>query len=189
MPLRFFADHCVPGAVIQSLRNTGHEVFILKQHIPQDSDDPVVIGKAQELDAVLVSLNGDFADIVTYPPSTYKGIIALQVRNHPEVIPALMQRLLGYLSARPEMGDHKGRLLVVEAHRIRIRRQRLSPADELTGAEKQERHPSLSTFAHSDRRYSTRASRSSDDKCDVAPCRSPALNFVKTSCSVAASPV
>ena len=121
MPLRFFTDHCVSRSVIQSLRDAGHEVLVLTQHIPQDSDDPLVIGKAQELDTVLVSLNGDFADIVTYPPSKYKGIIALQVRNHPEVIPAMMQRLLNYLSAHCEMDDYHGRLLLVEAHRIRIR--------------------------------------------------------------------
>jgi len=122
MPLRFFADHCVPRSVIQSLRDAGHEVFVLKQHIPQDSDDPLVIEKAQELDTVLVSLNGDFAEIVSYPPSQYKGIIALQVRNHPEVFPAMMHRLLNYLSAHREMDDYQGRLLLVEAHRIRIRK-------------------------------------------------------------------
>ena len=41
-----------------------------------------MISKAQELDSVLLSLNGDFADIVAYPPANYKGIIALQVGNH-----------------------------------------------------------------------------------------------------------
>jgi predicted nuclease of predicted toxin-antitoxin system len=102
MALRFFTDHCVPNAVIQTLRAAGHEVFILKEHIPRDSDDPIVIAKAQELEAILVSLNGDFADIVTYPPSHYKGIIALQVRDHPEVIPALMQRLMTYLFTHPD---------------------------------------------------------------------------------------
>jgi predicted nuclease of predicted toxin-antitoxin system len=122
MPLRFFTDHCVPNAIIQTLRAAGHEVLILKEHIPPDSDDPIVIAKAQELEAILVSLNGDFADIVTYPPSRYKGIIALQVRDHPEVIPALMQRLMTYLSTHPEMSDYEGQLFVVEAHRIRIRR-------------------------------------------------------------------
>jgi predicted nuclease of predicted toxin-antitoxin system len=122
MPLRFFTDHCVPNAVIQTLRAAGHEVLILKEHIPRDSDDPIVIAKVQEMEAILVSLNGDFADIVTYPPSRYKGIIALQVKDHPEVIPALMQRLMTYLSTHPEMSDYEGQLFVVEAHRIRIRR-------------------------------------------------------------------
>jgi len=36
--------------------------------MPTDSPDSIVLSKAQQLDAVLVSLNGDFADIVTYPP-------------------------------------------------------------------------------------------------------------------------
>jgi predicted nuclease of predicted toxin-antitoxin system len=96
--------------------------LILKEHIPPNSDDTVVIAKAQELDAILVSLNGDFANIVTYPPSNYKGIIALQVRNHPEIIPLLMQRLLNFLSAHSDMRNYQGQLFLVEVHRIRIRR-------------------------------------------------------------------
>jgi predicted nuclease of predicted toxin-antitoxin system len=122
MSLRFFADHSVPNSVVQALRGAGHEVFILKEHIPLDSDDAVVITKAQELDSILVSLNGDFADIATYPPSQYKGIIALQVRNHSEVIPALMRRLMSYLFIHPAMAGYEGRLFLVEAHRIRIRK-------------------------------------------------------------------
>ena len=121
MSLRFFTDHCVPNSVIQILRDAGHEVHILREHIPRNSDDPVVIAKAQELNAILVSLNGDFADIVTYPPADYKGIIALQIRNHPEVIPAIMQRLLDYLAAQPDIISCEGQLLLVEAHRIRVR--------------------------------------------------------------------
>ena len=118
----FFADHCVPSSVILALRDAGHDVFVLREHIARDSDDTVVIAKAQELDAILVSLNGDFADITTYPPSNYKGIIALQIRNHPEVIPALMRRLVDHLTAHPAMPNYRGHLLLVEAHRIRIRK-------------------------------------------------------------------
>lgn len=74
--LRFFSDHCVSNLVLQELRNAGSEVFQLKDHIPTDSPDTDVISKAQELDSVLVSLNGDFTDIVNYPPAKFKGIIA-----------------------------------------------------------------------------------------------------------------
>ena len=96
-------------------------MHLLKDHIHPDAPDSQVIAKAQELDSILVSLNGDFADIVTYPPAKYAGIIALQVRNHPEVIPQLMRRLNDYLSAHPEMDHYTGKLLLVEAHRIRVR--------------------------------------------------------------------
>jgi predicted nuclease of predicted toxin-antitoxin system len=121
MPLRFFADHCVSNSLMQGLRGAGHEVLALKDHIPPDSPDQLVISKAQELDAILVSLNGDFADIVSYPPASYKGIVALQVRNHPEAIPQLLSRLEDYLSSHPDTKHYDGKLLLVEAHRIRIR--------------------------------------------------------------------
>jgi hypothetical protein len=82
----------------------------------------VVITTAQKLNSILLSLNGDFTNILNYPPSRYKGIIALQVRSHPEIIPQLMERLLGYLTLNPEMDSYKGILILVEVYRIRIQK-------------------------------------------------------------------
>lgn len=121
MSLRFFADQCVPSSIIRALREEGHEILRLKDSIAVDSPDPVVLAKAQELDAILLSLNGDFADIVSYPPADYKGIVALQVRNHPEAIPQIVSRLIDFLTSHPELQFFAGKLLLVEAHRIRIR--------------------------------------------------------------------
>lgn len=121
MSLRFFADQCISNYVIQTLRNAGHEVFRLKDYISPDLSDHVVISKAQELDSILISLNGDFTDIVTYPPKNYKGIISLQVKNHPEITPQLMERLKKYLSTHQDMNYYKGKLFIIEVHRIRIR--------------------------------------------------------------------
>jgi len=121
MRLRFFTDHCVPNVVTEALRDAGYEVWRLRDCIPTDSPDSIVISKAQELDAILVSLNGDFADIVAYPPANYKGIIALQVRNRPEVLPQIISRLKNYLLAHPDTTHYVGKLLLVEVHRIRIR--------------------------------------------------------------------
>jgi len=121
MGFRFFADHCVSNAIMQALRAGGHEVVRLREQLRVESPDAVVIAKAQQLDAILLSLNGDFADIVTYPPADYQGIIALQVRNHPEIIPQLMNRLHDYLSSHADREYYRGKLLVVEVHRIRVR--------------------------------------------------------------------
>ncbi len=120
--LRFFADHCVSNYIVQSLRKEGYEVFVLREHIPQDSKDTLVIEKAQELEAILLSLNGDFSDIVRYPPSEYRGIISLQIRNHPEITTNLMQKLTKYLAEHPDARHYKGRLFLAEVHRIRIRK-------------------------------------------------------------------
>lgn len=121
MSLRFFIDQCVPNSIIRALQSEGYIVFRLKDYIPQDSEDTMVIAKAQELDAILVSLDSDFADIVMYPPSEYKGIIAIQIKNHPEIIPIIIETLKRYLSTHPDIEHYKGKLFIVEPNRIRIR--------------------------------------------------------------------
>jgi len=121
MSLRFFADHCVSNAIVVHLSSQGHEVLRMRDHMDPESADPIVLARAQELDAILLSLNGDFADIVTYPPSRYLGIVALEVHDHPEVVPVILQRLSDYISVHPEPEHYRGKLLVVAPHRIRIR--------------------------------------------------------------------
>jgi predicted nuclease of predicted toxin-antitoxin system len=118
--VRFFADHCVPTAVVDDLRQAGHEVLVLRDHLPTASPDEVVLSEAARLGTVLVSLDGDFADIVRYPPGDFDGIIGLQVKNRPSVIPHIVSRLLEFLESRPE-SDLKGRLILVEPDRIRVR--------------------------------------------------------------------
>ena len=46
--------------------------------------------------------------------------MALQVRSRPEAIPAITEKLIRYLQAHPDLEHYEGRLLLVEAHRIRI---------------------------------------------------------------------
>ena len=121
MSLRLFADHCIPRPIIQALVEQGHEVLRLRDHLPTDADDREVINKAQELQAILLSLDGDFADIISYPPSDYQGIICLQVKNHPEIIPQIIVRLEHYLSFFPERNHYEGKLILIAASRIRTR--------------------------------------------------------------------
>jgi predicted nuclease of predicted toxin-antitoxin system len=121
MSLRFLTDQCVPREMTNLLSNAKFDVRLLRDVLPIRSLDPVVIQKAQELDAILFSLNGDFSDIVTYPPSQFGGIIAAQLHNHPEIIPSLMQRLVSFLTTNPDRNFYRGKLLIVEVHRIRIR--------------------------------------------------------------------
>lgn len=121
MSVRFLADHCVATSVIAQLTNAGHEVHQLRDHLPTDAADPDVIQMAQSLDAVLLSLNGDFADIVSYRPADYKGIVALRVRNHPETLSQTVTKLIDYLKAHPDADHYVGKLFIVEPHQIRSR--------------------------------------------------------------------
>ncbi len=58
---------------------------------------------------------------MAYPPADYFGIVAIQLHNHPEIIPQLMERLTAYFAANPPQEFYHGKLLIAEAHRIRIR--------------------------------------------------------------------
>ncbi len=80
-----------------------------------------MIDKAQQLGTILLSLNGDFADIVRFPPANYQGIVGIQLHNHPEIIPLLMTTFLSFLALNPLQEFYHGKLFLVEVHRIRIR--------------------------------------------------------------------
>jgi predicted nuclease of predicted toxin-antitoxin system len=73
MALRFLADHCISNSTVQTLREANHEVLRLKDVLPVESSDTIVITKAQEIDAILLSLNGDFSHIVNVSAFANKG--------------------------------------------------------------------------------------------------------------------
>ena len=120
MNLRFFADQCISKTIIKILREAGHEVLILSEHMNPKSLDVDVIKKAQEYNSILLSENGDFMNIIEYPPEQYKGIIGIQLNNNPTIIPDLVQNLIKYLSKYPDMSHYLGKLFIIEVHRIRI---------------------------------------------------------------------
>ena len=121
MSLKLFADQCIPHSIINCLRQAGHEVLKLSDYIPPNSPDQKVIMTAQELDSILISLNGDFSNIISYPPIKYKGIISLQLKNHPEIISELLERLNEYFVEYSTKNYYEGKLFIVEVHRIRIK--------------------------------------------------------------------
>lgn len=121
MPLRFFADHCVATSTINTFRSAGHEVLRLGDYLPTDAPDDEVIDCAQQHDAILLTLNGDFCDIVRFPPAQYKGIFAMQVKNHPVVTQHIAEHILLYTEQYPDDVHYVGKLFIVDVIRIRIR--------------------------------------------------------------------
>ncbi len=49
MALRFLADHCISNSIVQTLRDANHEVLRLKDLLPVESSDAIVMAKAQEV--------------------------------------------------------------------------------------------------------------------------------------------
>jgi hypothetical protein len=93
MRVRFLADQCVPFEISESARTWNVSSYAQRR----------------------------IRDNVAYPPAELKGIVALQLHNHPETIPALLQRFCEFLDAQPAASFYAGKLLIVEVHRIRLR--------------------------------------------------------------------
>lgn len=121
MALRFFADHCVPMLAVHLLRSDGHAVLLLRDYLPKDASDQNVLDESLRQNAIALSVNGHFSDLTRFDPAAYGGIIAIQLHDHPEVLPALMRRLCSFLAEHPDPAYFHGRLILVEPHRIRIR--------------------------------------------------------------------
>ena len=61
--MHFVLDEGVPVSVGEMLVAAGHEVSSIRDHVPTGSVDPVVATVSQELEAVLISFDGDFEKI------------------------------------------------------------------------------------------------------------------------------
>ena len=70
-------DHNIPRKYTRLLQEWGYESSFLDEHTAADADDADVIALAQKLDAVLLTADLDFANILDYPPADYAGIIVL----------------------------------------------------------------------------------------------------------------
>jgi uncharacterized protein DUF5615 len=121
MALRFLADHCVSNSTVQTLREANHEVLRLKDVLPVESSDPIVITKAQEIDAILAVLERRFLPYRQLSTQELKGIVVMQMHNHSEIAPKLVARLTAYLKVYTTMDHYRRKLLVVEVDRIPIR--------------------------------------------------------------------
>jgi predicted nuclease of predicted toxin-antitoxin system len=117
--MKILADHCVYGKTIRLLKNAEHEVIRLKEVASPSSDDETVASLAFSINAVLLSNDKDFADIVKYPPKEHRGIIVLRITPQSEEIVHSM--LLDFLSHKTKE-DILGLLIVIRGNKIRYRK-------------------------------------------------------------------
>jgi len=111
-------DHCVPHHYLRLLHDWGYEVHLLKEQADPRSPDPDVLRVASKLDAVLVTVDTDFQNILQYPPQNYQGIVVIQNEQRAQkAIAAVFKQALQELY-RDKL---RGVLVIIEAEGYRIR--------------------------------------------------------------------
>lgn len=117
MPVRFKLDENIPLDAAEVLREFGHDVETVLEEQLDGKPDPDVLKAANDESRILVTLDLDFSDIRTYPPSDHPGIWVLRPRS--QSIGNVVTLLRGALAV-VDSEETEHRLWIVEPGRVRI---------------------------------------------------------------------
>lgn len=115
---KFLVDEDMPRSSAVVLRQMGHAAEDVRDVGLRGHSDQEVFAYAQAQEAVLVTADKGFANILRYPPGTHASIIVVRVPDDPPT-QRLNQELLRALKAL-EGQALTGLLVIVEVGRVRI---------------------------------------------------------------------
>ena len=117
--LKFKIDENLPSEVAEMLRSAGHDaVSVLDQNLGGWAD-PGVAEVCRSEGRIVVTLDVGFADVRSYPPQDYAGLIVLRLKRQDK--PAILQAFGRAMRVLP-LEPIEGALWIVEKDRVRIRR-------------------------------------------------------------------
>lgn len=116
--MKFKIDENLPIELIEELRVAGFEAATVHDQQLVGGSDLALSEISRSEGRVLVTLDLDFADIRTYPPENYSGLIVLRLgrQDKPHVLD-VFRKMLKTIDREPL----DGHLWIVEENRIRIR--------------------------------------------------------------------
>jgi predicted nuclease of predicted toxin-antitoxin system len=116
--VEFKIDENLPVELAGELLASGHEAVTVGDQRLVGSSGLDLSETCRFEGRVLVTLDLDFADIRTYPPEDYPGLIVLRLgRQDKSHVLDVFQKLLNAIDREPL----DGQLWIVEENRIRIR--------------------------------------------------------------------
>jgi predicted nuclease of predicted toxin-antitoxin system len=116
--MKFKVDENLPIDVAQLLREAGHDVYSVHEQGLVGAKDQVLAEVCRSENRAMVTLDTHFADIRTYPPENYYGLIVLRLthQDKPHVL-EIMRRVLKLFSSEAL----EGKLWIVDEKRVRVR--------------------------------------------------------------------
>jgi predicted nuclease of predicted toxin-antitoxin system len=91
--MKFKTDENLPGEIALLLQQAGHDALTLAEQSMLGSTDPTIASVCRAEGRAIVTL--DVADIRTYPPKEYSGIVVLRLsrQDKPHVLRVFQQTL------------------------------------------------------------------------------------------------
>jgi predicted nuclease of predicted toxin-antitoxin system len=116
--MNFKIDENMPVEVAELLKQAGYDaITVSEQNLIGTSDTNLAV-VCQKEKRVIITLDTDFTDIRTYPPSNFSGIIVMRLnrQDKPHIL-EVFERVIRLFSQEP-IDRH---LWIIEEHRLRIR--------------------------------------------------------------------
>ena len=116
--MRLKLDENLPGELAELFNDAGHDAATVVGQDIGGAHDEAIASICLSEGRAIVTMDTDFADIRTYPPQDYPGIVVLRLQSQArEHVMEVGARLLQPLSEQ----TLSGKLWIVEESRIRIR--------------------------------------------------------------------
>ncbi|MEM9185043.1 MAG: DUF5615 family PIN-like protein [Planctomycetota bacterium] len=114
----FKIDENLPAEAAELFRSAGHDAMTVIGQQLGGEPDPQISAVCMSEGRAIVTLDLDFADIRSYPPADYAGIIVLRLaRQDKSYVLGVLQLLMLRLRQEPLAG----KLWIVDESSIRIR--------------------------------------------------------------------
>ena len=120
----FAIDEDMPRSTGKVLKETGYEVKDIRDHGLRGADDDKIYQFAQNNQAVLITADLGFGNILRFPIGSHFGIVIARFPN--EIPTSEINRQLVARFADLTDADFKGSLLIIEPGKVRIRKPRLT---------------------------------------------------------------
>jgi predicted nuclease of predicted toxin-antitoxin system len=120
--MRFLLDENLPRSAVELLNRYNHEVFDARDAGLRGVSDSKIADYAQKHELCLLTSDLGFADIRSYPPGVYSGLIVLRLPAK-ATSKIILNLLEGFLKHTEIVSQLQGKLIIVEKERIRVRKE------------------------------------------------------------------
>ncbi|MEK7396361.1 MAG: DUF5615 family PIN-like protein [Candidatus Poribacteria bacterium] len=117
--LKFVIDEDMPRSTARILGSSGYDVKDIRDYGLRGADDLEVYQFAQDNQAIIVTGDMDFSNILKFPVGSHWGIIIAHFPNevsNDEINRQLLNRLIEF-----KEDDFIGNLVIIEPGKVRIR--------------------------------------------------------------------
>ena len=113
--MKFKIDENLSKQAAEILREKGYDTYTVNDEKLSGIEDDKLIEICRKEKRCLITADLDFADIISYPPDKYLGIVVIR---HPKMIKRFQLRLINnFIEFLPKQ-KLKGKLWIVEADKI-----------------------------------------------------------------------